>query len=259
MPARPPLAASALLLLAAAALLPAAPARAELSDADCPSWIADYARFHNENRNKTDGPVRRFTYSCENAGEGGGFGDRFRAIVWGARFAAATRRVLHIKMTHPVHLENYLLPNAIDWRPFPGDDVRTVHGAVRRFAEGQRPRFSPRPGVANGREPTPAPAGRGSAPRWALRRSADPCAIPPDPPRPGPWPEAHLDGRFEVPQEERHIFYGGIPLAHQPLPWGLNVSVDHSFDSKARAPSPPPLFFLVSASILTQFCVGSHW
>lgn len=143
-----------------------ASASVALNETACPAWIAEYAAFHKEHRNDTD--ARRLTYSCENSGEGGGFGDRFRAMVWGARLAAATRRVFHIKMTHPVLLENYLAPNGVDWRPFPGDDTRRVHG---------------------------------------------------------PWPEAHMDGRFEVSQDERHIFYGGIPYAHNPLPWGLNLPV----------------------------------
>lgn len=122
---------AALYLLSAAALARAPGASAVISDADCPAWIAEYAQFHTETRNAA-GPVKRLTYSCEHSGEGGGFGDRFRALVWGVRLAAATKRVLHIKMTHPVKLEDFLEPAAIDWRPYPGDDIRITHGARTR-------------------------------------------------------------------------------------------------------------------------------
>jgi len=81
----------------------------------------EYASWHEQHRNDPD--ARFLMYSCHDQMNGqkitrcGGHGNRIKHICWTLRAAAASRRVLLVDWLSPEHLEEYLLPVAVDWRP----------------------------------------------------------------------------------------------------------------------------------------------
>ena len=94
---------------------------AELDLGRAPQWMQEYAVWHRQHRN--DPEARFLMYSChdqmngQRAGVCGGHGNRIKHICWTLRAAAASRRVLLVDWLSPEHLEEYLGPVAVDWRP----------------------------------------------------------------------------------------------------------------------------------------------
>ena len=86
-----------------------------------PEWMQEYASWHRQHRNDPD--ARYLMYSCHDQMNGqkvtrcGGHGNRIKHICWTLRAAAASRRVLLVDWLSPEHLEEYLGPVAVDWRP----------------------------------------------------------------------------------------------------------------------------------------------
>lgn len=63
------------------------------------------------------------TFTTTSAGDPG-LGDRMRAIMWGLRGAAASKRRFFIEFSHPIPLRDAFEPNEIDWTPMTGADVK---------------------------------------------------------------------------------------------------------------------------------------
>ena len=86
-----------------------------------PEWMQEYASWHRQHRSDPD--AKFLMYSCHNQMNGqkvtrcGGHGNRIKHICWTLRAAAASRRVLLVDWLSPEHLEEYLGPVAVDWRP----------------------------------------------------------------------------------------------------------------------------------------------
>ena len=96
--------------------------------AACPAWLDEYTAFHARSRGEPDAST--LTYAAFENGHGGGFGDRFRAMQWGLRLAAATKRVFYIHVTRPFALEHMFTPSLINWRggpSFEAGDMQEVH------------------------------------------------------------------------------------------------------------------------------------
>jgi hypothetical protein len=87
-----------------------------------PQWILDYAKWHNEMRNKFPGlslfndpeAPKILIRSCD-GGRCGGTHDRLGQLPWDLYLANQTKRVLLISWCHPTPLESFLVPNLLDW------------------------------------------------------------------------------------------------------------------------------------------------
>jgi len=88
---------------------------------DVPEWIDSYFAWHREMRHKfpdrqlfehPDAPnliVRVCTLKC------GGLNDRITGLPLDLYVANLTRRVLLVKWTHPMALEEFMVPSKVDW------------------------------------------------------------------------------------------------------------------------------------------------
>lgn len=92
----------------------------------CPTWMADYAAFHNRNRYSPS--AKYLIYLCSHSRADdykrpaierqtcNGLADRLKGIMFLTRLAAASNRILIINNTQPVDLTEGLMPTAFDWR-----------------------------------------------------------------------------------------------------------------------------------------------
>ncbi|EFJ41326.1 hypothetical protein VOLCADRAFT_98748 [Volvox carteri f. nagariensis] len=78
----------------------------------CPQWVLDYIAFHKATRLE---PSAKYVLHTCYGGICGGVGDRLRGVLWSARLAAATRRVLLVSWRRPLDLTHFFQPAAIDW------------------------------------------------------------------------------------------------------------------------------------------------
>jgi hypothetical protein len=87
-----------------------------------PQWIENYFRWHDAMRlqypgtsllTHPDSPgvlIKVCNHQC------GGLHDRFGGLGWDLYLANQTRRILLIHWCNPAPIENYLVPNLVDWR-----------------------------------------------------------------------------------------------------------------------------------------------
>jgi len=73
----------------------------------------DYTEFHKSVLSKKE-KQRYLIYDCMH-GTCGGFGNRISGLAVLLAYAMLTKRALLVKMTVPVDINSYLLPNAIQW------------------------------------------------------------------------------------------------------------------------------------------------
>ena len=112
--------------------------------ANFPNWIQNYVRWHQEIRQKYPG-MKLFTdpeapklliRTC--LGICGGLHDRLGQLPFDLFLANQTQRLLLIGWQRPRELENFLLPNVVDWSipkeaHFGFDDIRTVRNYTELF------------------------------------------------------------------------------------------------------------------------------
>ena len=80
----------------------------------CAPWLEAYTRFHEAGR--LDDTAQTFTI-MKRGHQGIGYGDTFRVMLWGLRYAAATNRVLYISAEQtPIPFLDIMEPSTIDWR-----------------------------------------------------------------------------------------------------------------------------------------------
>jgi hypothetical protein len=81
----------------------------------CPPWLADYERFHRQQRTAPDA---RYLVAAQQIETKNGLGDRVRGMLYATRVAAATGRVLLLTWTAPEEdLSYFFKPSrSIDWR-----------------------------------------------------------------------------------------------------------------------------------------------
>jgi len=79
----------------------------------CPPWVDEYVHFHAQQR--ANASAKTLTYAALKPEHGAGFGDRFRAIIWGLRLASATDRVFYVEIAQPFRLELAMSPANIRW------------------------------------------------------------------------------------------------------------------------------------------------
>lgn len=92
-----------------------------LSNDKLPKWITDYFAWHREMRNKYPGTQlfldpaapKLLIRTC--LGLCGGLNDRLGQLPWDLYLANQTQRILLIRWERPRPLENFLIPNDIDW------------------------------------------------------------------------------------------------------------------------------------------------
>lgn len=107
----------------------------------CPTWLADYAAFHNTNRYNPSAKYLIYHCSHSKADEKdhaqpqfcNGLADRLKGIMFMTRIAHATKRILIINQTHPEDLTVGIMPASFDWRvgnlSTPCDDMKfPCHG-----------------------------------------------------------------------------------------------------------------------------------
>jgi len=95
----------------------------ELPSRTLPAWIRSYLRWHQEMRAQFPG---RALWEDPNAPKWlvrtcadvicGGLNDRLGQLPWDLYLANQTNRLLLFHWHMPVHLEEFLLPNELDWR-----------------------------------------------------------------------------------------------------------------------------------------------
>jgi hypothetical protein len=137
----------AVLALSSIILMQCTTSASSLSPSSCPLWVQTYAEFHRNARGKESSKYLSLLCngthvdgggSCPGAGaarvlprgrhrwrrrwhvNGGAdaraAGDRFRAVLFLFRLAAATERVLLVDWRTPVALTQYFEPATLDWR-----------------------------------------------------------------------------------------------------------------------------------------------
>lgn len=107
----------------------------------CPMpWLAEYEAFHAANRGK---PGAKYLVHAVTDRMSGGLGDRLRGMLYVVRAAAASRRVVLFKWTHPHALMHFFEPGGpIDWRPDglnlppPGQEIRAIDSPVGPVVDG---------------------------------------------------------------------------------------------------------------------------
>ena len=104
--------------------VPAAPVNESSSLHACsgPSWLREYARFHESQRCNASAPLLIFDASNDKM-RCTYLGDKFFVINFALRAAALLNRVLYIKWKAPCGLPTYFEPVCIDWRLHLGVDV----------------------------------------------------------------------------------------------------------------------------------------
>ena len=91
-------------------------------DQSLPDWIKNYVVWHKSMREKFPGKKLFEDPDAPNLiirtclGLCGGLNDRLGQLPWDLYLANQTNRVLLMHWHRPVSLENFLLPNGIDWR-----------------------------------------------------------------------------------------------------------------------------------------------
>ena len=116
---------------------------------DLPKWIQDYFAWHKEMRDKYPGKelftnpsappliIRTCLGLC------GGLNDRLGQLPWDLYVANQTQRVYLIRWERPRPLEEFLVPNEIDWSVPEGvegfGDMHAVRAITELFPEGDRP------------------------------------------------------------------------------------------------------------------------
>eukprot|EP00808_Paulinella_micropora_P031453 g49089.t1 len=90
------------------------------------NWLDEYAKYHKEHKGDTS--VRTFTIYKFNH-QGIGWGDVFRELIWGLRYAIAHQRVYYIHaINDPIQLLDLFEPTEIDWRiPADGEPFKSMH------------------------------------------------------------------------------------------------------------------------------------
>ena len=105
-----------------------------------PKWLSDYFNWHIQMRKKYPGDtilthpdspgvlVKVCAYKC------GGLHDRLGGLGWDLYLANQTRRVFLIHWCIPAPIENYLVPNLIDWTlPYDEDDDDDTNNTTTRY------------------------------------------------------------------------------------------------------------------------------
>lgn len=110
--------------------------RSLAQEADCPPWLADYAKFHQQQRGQ---PGARYLVQVADihSGLNGGFGDRLRGALFTVRLAQALGRVALFTWKTPFELEAFFEPaGSINWSTR-GLNV-TFTQAVREYIDAGR-------------------------------------------------------------------------------------------------------------------------
>jgi hypothetical protein len=124
------------------------------ADNSLPKWVEDYFTWHNEMRLNYPGN-QLFTNSSAPPllirtclGLCGGLNDRLGQLPWDLYLANQTKRIYLIRWERPRPLENFLIPNEIDWSiPEGVEGIGDMH-AVRAITELFRDYYDAQPNEA---------------------------------------------------------------------------------------------------------------